>query len=322
MKQPIFGLELLRGLAAFTVVFYHCMWGWSHTLELPTWGLYSVYVFFVISGAVIQYNYGDGQVSTPLFLLKRFARLAPLYLLAVLISAKMNAHMDLRQFLNAGLMFGLTSPGATSTVTGGWSLGIEFALYLLFLVLVAFIRPLWLALTTLAILFLTRLAFTEYLLSTHTLSEVWGVYCQPGAFVCFFFAGMLIAQYPPKLRMRWLLAITCAALLLAFPGESHEAVLTGMRGVVYPILCMALVACCFASPQSEMMKSISRFMGEISYGVYLLHPLIWAEFEERLPQLPVATRIALTVGGSAATAWITLRVFERPAKRWILRIAR
>src|SRR3972149_4937923 len=130
--MQILGLEFLRGLCALFVAIFHWL-SWAEIAELHSWGLYGVYIFFVISGAVLYLNYGDGRTPTDVFLLKRFARLAPLYVAAVIAMGFMSDTWDWRkQLLNVSMLFGFVSPGETSMVTGGWSLGIEFVLYALF----------------------------------------------------------------------------------------------------------------------------------------------------------------------------------------------
>jgi acetyltransferase len=71
---------------------------------------------------------------------------------------------------------------------------------------------------------------------------------------------------------------------------------------------------------------VSRFLGRISYGVFLWHLLVlrgvyaltgWEPFSGRL-----GTAIVLTVAGSVAAATVSWVVLERPALRLAERLAR
>ena len=96
-RNDIPSLTGLRGIAAWLVVIAHTD-GFFVALQ-PAWLEYAWRVcanlgmttFFVLSGFVIHYNYGasiaaKGAPAIRSFLIARFARLYPLYLLALLIS--------------------------------------------------------------------------------------------------------------------------------------------------------------------------------------------------------------------------------------------
>ncbi|MEM7566091.1 MAG: acyltransferase family protein, partial [Pseudomonadota bacterium] len=85
--MQIFGIHVLRGLAAFAVVVHHASYELAG-LGIPTWlpeaeaGAFGVDVFFVISGFVMVYAsqglFGRAAHAGP-FLWRRIARVAPLY---------------------------------------------------------------------------------------------------------------------------------------------------------------------------------------------------------------------------------------------------
>ena len=60
------GWDLLRGICALAVACYHLMF-WQDVAAIHTLGSYGVYLFFVLSGASLAYNYIDkfesGQFS-------------------------------------------------------------------------------------------------------------------------------------------------------------------------------------------------------------------------------------------------------------------
>jgi peptidoglycan/LPS O-acetylase OafA/YrhL len=310
VRQPIYGLEFLRGLCAIAVALYHCL-AWGGFTTLYNWGLYGVYVFFVISGAVLYYNYRDLQDAGP-FLLKRFARIAPLYLLClVLTMIGKGMAPGWSHVLNVLPTFGFSNPGATGQVAGGWSIGIEFALYALFPALLVFTRSIQSILLTCAVLLVTRMATVELSVGD-SLDDSWAGYTQLGSFLFFFFAGMAIPRLVENVKINWLfyavgIITTCA--LLVVPMD--EPILKGVMGVVYSLLCVSVVAFFYfiKLPGSEL-------LGKISYGLYLLHPIVWLGFK-RL-NVPVEYAMALTIPCASIAALLILRFYELPVKRWIL----
>jgi len=320
MPKRILGLELLRGLCAVLVAVYHCLL-LSGTATFPTWGLYGVYVFFGISGAVLYHNYHALTLDeAPRFLWKRFARLAPLVWACILLPAILRNTWDpARYLLNISLLQGFSAPGLTSYLVGGWSIGIEFVLYALFPVMLAFTRTPRLMIGALLAFLVLRLTFVNHLLEHSSFDDAWGAYIQPASFLFFFFGGMVIAKAMPVMRIRWLLpfGILATAVLFAFPGSSFEAVVSGARGAALSILAVLIVANFFWTPTSKLASVVSQFFGDISYGLYLLHPIIWVASGHYL-RLSLPTHIALTLMVSSAAAWLSFRYYERPVRRWLV----
>jgi peptidoglycan/LPS O-acetylase OafA/YrhL len=331
-SKKILGLELLRGLCALLVACYHGLI-WGEVSLYPSWGLYGVYVFFVISGAVLYQNYhgaltlgtpGPGELTVAGFLFKRFARLAPLMWACVFLQAVVRHNwVSDEEFLNLSFLFGFASPGLTSYLSGGWSIGIEFVLYALFPMLLAFTRDTRTMILTLVIFLVLRVAFVALLLRQGSFTANWALYTQPGAFLVFFFGGMLIAKVMPLVRMPlWILlaiGLACGIALFVFPGRSFEEVLLGGRGLVLTGLSIVIVAAFFWSPSSGFGAAVSQFFGDVSYGLYLLHPLVWAALHRYLPPMSSGSRIAIMISTAMIAAWLSLRFFERPVRAWILR---
>jgi len=323
-KQRRLGLELLRGLCAPAVASYHCLLRTS-TAQLHSWGRYGVYVFFVISGAVLWINYHQSlgtKLTVSSFMVKRFARLAPLYALAVVCTAVLAQEApSFRHLLNFSMLFGFANPGETSTVTGGWSLGIEVVLYVLFPLLVPFTRRVKHALIVLATLLALRVAFVETVLDAKTLQDAWNDYTQPAAFLFFFFAGMVIASVLDRIAVAKAIGALSLLTLLIAVGATAESILTGISGVAYSLLAVLLVAGFCWSTNNALLKEVCRFFGDISYGLYLLHPIVWVGISLTASSLPIPVRIAMTLVGAAAGPWVVLRVYERPASERILALA-
>jgi peptidoglycan/LPS O-acetylase OafA/YrhL len=335
MPRKILGLELLRGLCALLVAIYHGLY-WTGIARFPSWGRFGVYVFFVISGAVLYQNYHKtlslhpakpGDLSIPQFLLKRFARLAPLLWACILVPAiGRNSWIPDQYFLNLSLLFGFGAPGQTSYLTGGWSIGIEFVLYALFPVLLAFARDARTMVVTLLLLLGLRMIFVSFVLKGTTLAEAWAIYTEPAAFLVFFFGGMVVARTMATVTLTPVLGLAmgclCALLMFADPGSSDAQILLGARGLLLTTLSLFVVAAFFWSPPQKLAAVVSRFFGDVSYGLYLMHPLVWAAARRYLPPMPDTVRIIPTIAVATIAAWFSLRFYERPLRGWILSLSR
>ena len=84
----VLGWDLLRGLCALAVGVYHLSM-WLEVGHFYAFGSYGVYIFFVLSGASLMYTYGghleERSFKFKKFLLFRYFRLAPLYILLMLL---------------------------------------------------------------------------------------------------------------------------------------------------------------------------------------------------------------------------------------------
>ena len=291
----VLGFDILRGLCAIGVACYHVL-GWLQAGHLYNLGLYGVYVFFVLSGASLWIAYADKMAQGyPLadFIAVRFFRLAPLYWLAVMLTpiivgGPWNMHYLV---LNLSFLFGFGNPGQTAIVTGGWSLGIEFVFYLLFPVMLVMARAPTVALRAAVVLYFVQMIFVAVQVKdAGDLGQNWINYTQVLSFVFYFYAGMLIGKWleerPRATRSVWLDAILFAALaacLACTSGAVIEDSLTGPRRYLLPLICVGLVmisARLFAGEQ-RWLVSVARWLGNSSYGVYLLHPLVFSQLMKK-----------------------------------------
>lgn len=332
MRTQVTGLELLRGLCALLVACYHGL-EWTQTGHFAQWGFYGVYVFFAISGAVLYYNYADrisiapepGKLSVAMFLWRRFARLVPLFAACVIFPGFLHMQWNLpRDYLNSTFLFGIASPGDTSAIVGGWSLGIEFTFYALFPMLLFVTTTRTNALIAIAALVLARLSLTSLALSQDpALIKSWGLYTQPAAFLLFFVGGMIVARFMTPRRASIsivTLAFAGTALLFGYPEADNVVVMLGARGVFYSLLTIGLVAAFFWSTATRPATIICEFFGTVSYGVYLLHPFVW--FALKRVTLTDATKVVAMLITATMLAWVSAKFYEAPCKRLLLKIAR
>ncbi|WP_052025132.1 acyltransferase family protein [Asticcacaulis sp. AC466] len=172
-KARFYELDILRGVAAVLVVFYH----YKHFLliseaagfdyaDLPfqdllmplyLYGQFFVELFFAISGYVFFWLYADAiktrRTGPVRFFIARFARLYPLYFVTLVAAAVLQiayTHVSGASFIysdNTSFNFVLSLfmvqqwwPGAVQTFNGpAWSISVEVFLYALFF-LICYLR--------------------------------------------------------------------------------------------------------------------------------------------------------------------------------------
>lgn len=337
--QRVAGWDLLRGLCALTVALYHLLY-WLQITELPALGTYGVYLFFVLSGASLAYNYGTqnfmhaGDVGR--FLLARWLRLAPLYIVLCVVFLAMLAvrngawvdRIPERMALNASFAFGLQAPATQALLVGGWSLGIEFVYYLFFPWFAKALRVPRLPWALLAVLVGVQWLWIERTVGALGWQAASVAYHHVPAFGAYFFGGCMIGHARRAQGRSWPLAVgvgawlAMAGLLLALMPQQAGDELRGLRGAV---LCGACFAVVWASGHVAVrgrMAKLAAWFGDITYGTYLLHPmLLFALLWFLLPgaaSLTLGQRAAVLAGvlvASCSLAWSSERWFERPLRR-------
>lgn len=136
----------LRFVAACSVLLLHSGSGLSEASSLPSeftaflrHGYLGVCVFFVLSGFILTYTYAS-RLSSPKsyvrYFLARFARIYPLYLLALLIALPLpETRLNARDAAAVLLLVQSWGPAESSQgyawVMQAWTLSVEFFFYLL-----------------------------------------------------------------------------------------------------------------------------------------------------------------------------------------------
>ena len=134
MKNSLISIQLLRAIAALSVVYVHCTHekGYYH---LPSFGHFGVDIFFVISGFIIAYMVSK---NTDHFLIKRIIRIVPLYLLitvAITLAAMdppnlVNKTINVSDFIRSILFIPPEPENRGSPIIGqGWTLNYEMFFY-------------------------------------------------------------------------------------------------------------------------------------------------------------------------------------------------
>lgn len=344
----VLGWDLLRGLCALSVTVYHYL-TWQDLAHLSTLGTYGVYLFFLLSGASMAYVYGPQAFRTwqgvAGFLAVRWMRLAPLYLgvcvgFLGMLAARNGSWVDavgLRLLLNATFAFGLQDPGVWAIAIGGWSLGIEFVFYLAMPAIAWLLPHPSLKWAALAVVAAVQAAWIAGTVGAQGLAAATVAYHQVPAFAAYFLAGCLIGHAQRRgaeggcTPLPWRAGMAVwggmAGLLLALAPQVPGDELVGWRGA---LLATAAALTVWASGRVAVQGRAvawAKWLGDITYGTYLLHPMLFFGFawfvlprltETGIEQLPTALRVLILGGGvvlSTLLAMASERWFERPLRQ-------
>ena len=310
-KPRIEILDAWRGLAALSVCFYHFGRGLPDGFfkEACTFGNLGVDVFFVISGFVIPLwldRAGGSWGDIPLFLWKRFIRLYPAFLFASLCS--------LGLWWGSGLIpgfrgepVGISGTGALANlfflcdivgqpwiVPVSWSLAIEWQYYLAAAVSFFFLcrsTPAW-RLVTIVLWILA---------SFIPLGKQW----LPA------YGGVFALGFVSFLHWKGELSRKAFLLLALLAGAAHGAQFGAAAGFIGVSAALGMLVP-WRGPASL------RFLGEISYSLYLTHVLIGGRvinlglrFPEEWPTRSLFFFTALA--GSIFFAWGFYKIVEKPS---------
>jgi peptidoglycan/LPS O-acetylase OafA/YrhL len=320
-------LDGLRGVAAFAVLMLH--------IDHPSFGMpqatyTAVDLFFLISGFVIAQAY-EGRIAQSgvlAFLRARLIRLYPMLLIGLLILPAYFVAVYARHgilpaapgqilgSLGASLLFLPSRLPASSLWDASflfplngpiWSLMLELVVNLAY----ALALP-WLSRRALAFIVLASgavLVATQIHLGGLDLGwgwpNLWGGL--PRATFSFFL-GVLIFRLdiPRPVLPPWLVLAAVPALMFAPP---ILAILVG-----YPLVLIAATRA--EAPGSRAMAA----MGALSYPLYVIHlpALYWVRWALPL-EWPEYARVGASLGLTLLCAWVALKLWEEPVRRWLAR---
>lgn len=323
-RKDIVGLQLLRAIAAFTVLAQHAgfeIWKSSHLDNPVKIGSFGVDLFFVLSGLVMWISTrsaAPGSTSAVRFLTKRFLRVTPLYWAITLFMAilfKMAPSLsNTDQLANGHLWKSLAYFPQVNwpILIVGWTLSHEMFFYLLFSLKLIWKRGLYLVIAS-----LFAFGLVGWLLPRDGTWEWYGLVFSPFQFE--FLMGIACGWLYERQKLPSLWLPLTAILILGIVGcqlELSRWILWGGIGL----------ASCLAFLKSEnVWRKTPRsllVLGESSYALYLIH-------------LPVVTLIARFVRGEHIGAfhrWTALvgtlvfcevaailvwKLFDEPVQTWI-----
>lgn len=339
MNNRIDALTSTRGFAALMVVIFHfgCdVLPFSYCDRFFSGGNFAVSYFFVLSGFVMYLTYHAKQVSYKSFIGKRIARIAPLYLFALLLVAvhelykyytvvePLEPHFLRKLALSIGFLQAYVPGYALGLNVPGWSLSIEMFFYLLFPLL------LWLqekneqhfVWITLVIFFVSQLV--HLLLLKHynpaTPAQHDLIFYNPIMHLNEFMTGMCGGYFYFKMketgrRFSSLPLLVLIVLMITFIPRAISI----HNGLIGPLFLLFILAVAVNNPRFLNLKPLI-FLGEISYGIYILQlpvNIFATGINERFLHLPTLPFFYFYLILLLTFCSICYYVIEIPAARFI-----
>ncbi|MFD1551935.1 hypothetical protein DNU06_01450 [Putridiphycobacter roseus] len=317
-------INSLRGLAALLVCLYHYIYTTTDfiqqelILDIASFGKYGVQIFFIISGIVIPISLIKANFKYKLFnkfILKRFIRIEPPYLISVIIGIIYlnvrnympgSADLDLSPtFYDIILHLGYLIPffeNANWISPVYWTLSVEFQYYLILAIAFPLMIHPKLIFRSVFYLFLF---ITPFIFSNSSFFLYW---------TSFFGLGILYALYfTKKINLKEFIPVLIILCLSVAINLSYLELLIGI-GTLSIIHFF-----------KDFNPRIGEFFGKISYSLYLLHsvfgkPVI--NFLSHRVSLPYEKFLVVTIGLtiSIIAAYALFRLVEKPTHELSKRI--
>lgn len=339
-------LDGIRGIAILMVIFHHLSQAFpvQHGL-LGMWlavtkaGWLGVDIFFALSGFLITKGLLEAAEKPNYyrnFYSRRFLRLAPLYLIALLLVALTTPHSG--PFLALSLLYlaNFAKPlGIAMSYGPLWSLSVEEHFYMVWPAIAKNTtrkRLLWIAIAVCALTPLVR-----FLAYRHSLFDPYVTWFRLDGLAW----GAIIAIVLPAIPRRTALVVSRMLMLFgsivfivsALTFGAGRSTLVGTTLVYGDVALTTAGLICYialnsGAPGMACLRNRGlTFFGEISYWVYLFHALVvdWT-IQPILNQLPspLAAYLvfaAVVLGAAALTGVVVQRYIEKPVAKLKSRFA-
>ncbi|OSZ78203.1 hypothetical protein CAP35_08050 [Chitinophagaceae bacterium IBVUCB1] len=269
-------LTATRGIAAMLIVIFHFgleVFPFSEAQRFFSKGNMAVSYFFTLSGFIMCYTYYAKPVSYKSYIVRRLARIGPVYWLAIILSLFTIAQKEnllTATFLN---VFFLQSyiPGYALTVNSpGWSLSVEMFFYLLFPFLLNVYRAkpqrfVQASVILYAISQIAHLYFVKYSANSNAMHEL--VYYYPLGHLNSFMIGMAGYYFIDKpLPKGWASTLFVLAAIISsllwLPISKHN-------GLLVPLFVLLILM--LAKKKGVLLRKLGLvWLGEVSYSLYIL----------------------------------------------------
>ncbi len=282
-------LDYLRGLMALGIMLYHnyiyLVGPLNSQAFIERVGYYGVSIFFVLSGLTLSVVYSrsitDNGRNILGFYIKRVFRIFPLMWLAIILT-----FMITRQYyplkiivLNITGLFSVVDHTA-GIAMGQWSIGDELLYYVLFpgIILLHKLNK-WLSLVLLAAVVGAAVWFSFfYITAEGGIAKGWNKYTHPMNHLFFFVAGALIPLFFKERSTKWVyIFLPLIVIFFSFYPTHGDSVtlVTGINRFVFSACSILICYLLYSSKLkgSGMVHRGLKLLGDISYSVYMLHPL-------------------------------------------------
>lgn len=349
-------IDALRGLGAVYIVVYHLILIPVPNLGVPTWartfllnGGTGVTLFFILSAFTLMLSMRKREReprSTMAFYLRRIFRIAPLFYIWILVSIIRDklwfagSHSVGTILLSIFFGYNLVPGQTEGFVWASWILGVEMLFYLIFPILYRYLDDLW---KSVGFFFATVVlsGSFSYLLTNVIVMDpaVRDSYFRYNFFhqLPIFAWGMVIyylfERYIQNTNRPWSWSFVCIAASAFLYGAWLDGRMTFLMDQLYwqALAYGALLIGLAIVPIKLLVNPISRFLGEISYSIYLNHPTFIFAFipiyrEIYSYQIPTTFQFGiclfLTLGVVIVVSYLTYQFIEKPGIRvggWVIK---
>ncbi|MCX2574863.1 acyltransferase family protein [Pedobacter sandarakinus] len=349
-------LDGLRGIAAIIVVTFHLAepFSTSNIDKFVNHGYLAVDFFFLLSGFVIGYAYDDRwkQINVGTFFKRRIARLQPMVILGMTLGAigfyftdstiwPLIHTIPLWKMLLVMLIGYTILPVPLSLdIRGwqemhplnsvGWSLFFEYIANILYAVWIRKFSKIALGvLVAIAAVALAHLAISNGDVSGGWTLNVEQVRIGFTRTVYPFFAGLLLSRIakPTKIKNAFLWCSVAIAVILYMPriGGDADKWMNGIYDSLSIIIIFPLIVYVGASGtiKSETEKKICKFLGDISYPLYMVHyPIVyfyvaWISNHKEITPLMALPYALGILFGAIILAYMALKYYDEPLRKWL-----
>ena len=351
------GIESLRAYAAVAIVCFHLVNAAGARIPeylgaISTHFGFGVPLFYVVSGFSLAYGYwgklGDERALGHYFI-RRFARIAPLFYFILLFQLT-NAWLTHRTtfppleiLVNATFTFNLIPTMTDGIVYASWTIGVEMIFYTLFPLALMVCRTLS---RTVLVLALSIVLATQFSIAVKPLVESLPGFAHHNfiANLPYFVWGMLgfhlhrrIFSLASRRHDRYLCWAICAAaiallillyhsepLYMFFWNRGLRTTWDSLWGIPFGMLCIGMAL----HPSRVISNAVTRYLGKVSYSLYLVHPTVLFKLAQSglylwvYEQFPrhsgygylVSFLISLMI--ITAISSLTFRFIEQPGMNW------
>jgi peptidoglycan/LPS O-acetylase OafA/YrhL len=352
-------LDGLRGVAAVMVVIFHIFetHSTSHLDQIINHGYLAVDFFFLLSGFVIGYAYDDrwSKMTIGGFFKIRLVRLQPMVIMGMIVGAVLFYFQDSSMFPNIHnvpvwkmllcMVIGFTLIPVTPSMDirgwqemhpldgPAWSLFFEYIANILYALFIRrFSKTLLSIFVFLAACFLIHLALTSpngdviggWSFDATQLHVGFARLLYP------FFAGLLLFRISKLTQVKhaFLWCSLLVVFFLAMPriGVSEHLWMNGLYDSMTIIFIFPLIVYLAASGEikGRSAKKICKFLGDISYPIYITHyPIIyiytgWVS-NHKVPFSEAYPVALLVIISSIVLAYTYLKLYDEPVRIWLKR---
>ncbi|MBI4650900.1 acyltransferase [Candidatus Desantisbacteria bacterium] len=340
-QNRVSSLDYLKGFMAVSIMIYHYS-GWTFgainaTSILGKLGIYAVSMFYIISGLTLYLVYSKSMTtnykSILSFGIRRIFRILPLLWIATILQVVLNHKMGFKVpdyktiMLNLSGLFAFFKPTAYIG-TGVWSIGNELVFYSLFPLFILIAKEnKYLFYFFCSFVFLIGLYFSFYVFTTKdTLGNQWADYINPFNQFFLFIGGILIGYiFKEKqnnnkiILIRSLLVISILFFIFYHVFGDQIYIVTGWNRIVYVTLCFIISTCVYLDNYNlnQLFNKFCVFLGEASYSIYLLHPIVYYTVDLNKPKFFDFTKLHIFIISLPLTLILSFLVYNKIEKNFI-----